>query len=100
MQGDPATRARRARISHLSAADRLTRTAQAAHSDGYGVPSETLNRRIITYTIFGSRIEPPPNWSSPPLKTTLIWVKVNSNGQVTLKRYNTFHATQVGAGGG
>ncbi len=37
MQGDPATGPRRARISHLSAADRLTRIAQAAHSDGYGL---------------------------------------------------------------
>ena len=33
MQGDPATVPRRARISHLSAADRLTRIAQAAHSE-------------------------------------------------------------------
>ena len=33
VQGDPATVPRRARISHLSAADRLTRIAQAAHSE-------------------------------------------------------------------
>jgi hypothetical protein len=39
VQGDPATQARRARISHLSAADRLTRIAQAAHSDGSALVS-------------------------------------------------------------
>ena len=31
VQGDPSTPPRRARISHLGAADRLTRIAQAAH---------------------------------------------------------------------